>query len=218
MVQYGAHEYLNVLLLSTCFRRCFRGSTLTHSFGRAAIGKQTPRRCTLGAGKLCIWTWEFDPKNQEIDMSVSWSIMYSRQGKLGKTHPNWRIVSVWDVDALFTLWEHTFFFVSLDQFLLNGFQHGLCSAIAIRINSSTKWCWLWRCMALHSLYGKKGCSSRQENARDGSSDPHDPSPADGFSAGREHEKRSHMEDIAQKTSWKFKALATLFTFLQVFMT
>ena len=26
------NEYLNALLLSTCLRRCFRGSTLTHSF------------------------------------------------------------------------------------------------------------------------------------------------------------------------------------------
>ena len=31
-VNHGAHEYLNALLLSTCFRRCFRGLTLTHSF------------------------------------------------------------------------------------------------------------------------------------------------------------------------------------------
>ena len=163
-----------------------------------------------------IWTWEFDPKKGNWHERIM--KYHSRHmGKIGENTSElanrlrlgrWRPIHI----------VRTYlFFVSLDQFLLNGFQHGLCSAIAIRINSSTKWCWLWRCMALHSLYGKKGCSSRQENARDGSSDPHDPSPADGFSAGREHEKRSHMEDIAQKTSWKFKALATLFTFLQVFM-
>ena len=31
-INNGAHEYSNALLLSTCFRLCFRGSTLTHPY------------------------------------------------------------------------------------------------------------------------------------------------------------------------------------------
>lgn len=46
------------------------------------------------------------------------------------------------------------------------------------------------------LYRKKGCSSRQENERDSSIDPHDPSPADRFSApGREKSHGSCPKNI-----------------------
>ena len=37
----GAHEYLNAFLLSTCFRRCFRGLTSTHSCHGALTGLST---------------------------------------------------------------------------------------------------------------------------------------------------------------------------------
>ena len=105
-----------------------------------------------GRGK----TLQFEHGNltpkKEIDMSVSWSIIQDTWGKLGKTHPNWQIVSVWDVDALFTLWEHTFFsshlisFCSMDsnmvcaqlsQYVSTHQPNGVGSGAAWRCTAST---------------------------------------------------------------------------------
>ena len=79
IVNDGAHEYLNALLLSTCFRRCLCGSTLTHSF-RGAFARG--RFAFAGFARFPIWARILNPFMEVFDVAHLVIIKGSLEAKL----------------------------------------------------------------------------------------------------------------------------------------
>ena len=139
------------------------------------------------AGKLCIWTWELDPQKQGNwpERIMKYHVFKTHGENWGKTGKHIRIGKS-SPSGMLTPCSHCeniLFFIFFSSHLIS-----FCSMDSNMVCAHRNTHQLINQMVLDlalSLYGKKGCSSRQENARDGSIDPHDPSPADRFS-GREH--------------------------------